>query len=180
MFASQDSELSRSQQSILEHVAQPKRVAGAVLHDVIHDELNVMFEAIAVVTANARTTRALPQPTSIYPMAVGCGRALDGGAQHWLAQDRVSHEQLKRIPEFGRVHGTVVREATYYVNNMEVQLKRQFEADCAGVRAQAPKFVAKTSADNEGLNRRVKKLEAQVKGLRKQNNVLKEEKTQTN
>ncbi|KAE8980727.1 hypothetical protein PR002_g24032 [Phytophthora rubi] len=89
-------------------------------------------------------------------------------------------EQLKRIPEFGRVHGTVVREATYYVNNMEVQLKRQFEADCAGVRAQAPKFVAKTSADNEGLNRRVKKLEAQVKGLRKQNNVLKEEKTQTN
>ncbi|KAE9359118.1 hypothetical protein PF008_g2374 [Phytophthora fragariae] len=63
---------------------------------------------------------------------------------------------------------------------MEVQLKRQFEADCAGVRAQALKFVAKTSADNEGLNRRVKKLEAQVKGLRKRNNVLKEEKTQTN
>ncbi|KAE8895461.1 hypothetical protein PF005_g21346 [Phytophthora fragariae] len=63
---------------------------------------------------------------------------------------------------------------------MEVQLKRQFEADCAGVRAQAAAFVAKTSADNEGLKRRVKELVAQVKGLRKQINVLKEEKTQTN
>ncbi|KAE9114107.1 hypothetical protein PF006_g19589 [Phytophthora fragariae] len=116
----------------------------------------------------------------IYSIAVRCGRALDGGAQHWLAKDRISHEQLKRIAEFGRVHGAVVREATHYVNNMEVQLKRQFEADCAGVRAQAAAFVAKTSADNEGLKRRVKELVAQVKGLRKQINVLKEEKTQTN
>ncbi|KAE8893957.1 hypothetical protein PF003_g21711 [Phytophthora fragariae] len=95
-------------------------------------------------------------------------------------EDHFTNEQLKRIAEFGRVHGTVVREASHYVNNMDVQLKRQFEADCAGVRAQAAEFVAKTSADNEGLKRRVKELEAQVKGLRKQINVLKNNNTQTN
>ncbi|KAE9131467.1 hypothetical protein PF005_g5290 [Phytophthora fragariae] len=108
------------------------------------------------------------------------GETADSSCEEEKEVMTISVEALERIPEFGRVHGTVVREATHYVNNMEVQLKRQFEADCAGVRAQALKFVAKTSADNEGLNRRVKKLEAQVKGLRKRNNVLKEEKTQTN
>ncbi|KAE9002905.1 hypothetical protein PR002_g17504 [Phytophthora rubi] len=105
----------------------------------------------------------------------------DGSSEDYSEiEDHFTNEQLKRIVEFGRVHGTEVRGATHYVNNMEVQLKRQFEADCAGVRAQAAEFVAKTSADTEGLKRRVKELEAQVKGLRKQINVLNEEKTQTN
>ncbi|EGZ21020.1 hypothetical protein PHYSODRAFT_298932 [Phytophthora sojae] len=75
-------------------------------------------------------------------------------------------EQLKRIAELGRVHGTVVREATQYVHNMEVQLKQQFEADCAGVRAQAEEFVAKARADNKALKRRVKELEVQANELK--------------
>ncbi|KAE9126618.1 hypothetical protein PF010_g5213 [Phytophthora fragariae] len=108
------------------------------------------------------------------------GKTADSSCEEEEAVVTISVEELERIAEFGRVHGTVVREASHYVNNMDVQLKRQFEADCAGVRAQAAEFVAKTSADNEGLKRRVKELEAQVKGLRKQINVLKKNNTQTN
>ncbi|EGZ15855.1 hypothetical protein PHYSODRAFT_454155, partial [Phytophthora sojae] len=49
----------------------------------------------------------------------------------------LADEQLKRIAEFGRVHGTVVQEAKQYVSNMEVQLSRQFEEERAALRAQA-------------------------------------------
>ncbi|KAG6597801.1 1-(5-phosphoribosyl)-5-amino-4-imidazole-carboxylate carboxylase [Phytophthora cinnamomi] len=91
-------------------------------------------------------------------------------------EDHFTNEQLKRIAEFGRVHGSVVQEAKQYVSNMEVQLKNQFEEERAALRAQAEEFVAKTSAENAALRRQVEQLERQVDGLEKQVDVLEKEK----
>ncbi|KAE9032436.1 hypothetical protein PR003_g11015 [Phytophthora rubi] len=95
-------------------------------------------------------------------------------------EDHFTNEQLKRIAEFGRVHGSVVQEAKQYVSNMEVQLRNQLEEERAVLRAQAEEFVTKTSAENEALKRRVEELEQQVEGLEKQVDKLKEKKAQTN
>ncbi|KAG2790364.1 hypothetical protein PC129_g754 [Phytophthora cactorum] len=83
-------------------------------------------------------------------------------------EDHFTNEQLKRIAEFGRVHGTIMQEARQYVGNMEMQLKHQFEEERASLRAQAEDFVGKAAAENEALRQRVGDLEKQVEGLEKQ------------
>jgi polyhydroxyalkanoate synthesis regulator phasin len=81
-------------------------------------------------------------------------------------------EQLKRIAEFGRVHGSIVQEAREYVGQMEMQLKNQLEEERASLRTQAEEFVA---AENESLRKRVEGLEKQVEGLEKQVDTLDKE-----
>ncbi|KAG7393929.1 hypothetical protein PHYPSEUDO_000106 [Phytophthora pseudosyringae] len=90
-------------------------------------------------------------------------------------EDHFANEQLKRIAEFGRVHGTIMQEARQYVSNMEVQLRSQLEEERASLRAQAEEFVAKTAAENESLRQQVEGLGQQVEGLEKQVDTLEQE-----
>ncbi|KAL4087409.1 hypothetical protein PRIC1_013301 [Phytophthora ramorum] len=93
-------------------------------------------------------------------------------------EDHFTNEQLKRIAEFGRVHGSIVQEAKQYVANMEIQLTSRLEEERAALRAEAEEFVAKTTADNESLRHQVEDLEQQVEGLEREVDELKLEKTQ--
>ncbi|CAH0475812.1 unnamed protein product [Peronospora belbahrii] len=82
-------------------------------------------------------------------------------------EDHFSNEQLKRIAEFGRVHGSIVQEAKQYVSNMEIQMMNQFEEERAALRAQAEEFIAKTAAENKILRHQVDDLTQQVDRLEK-------------
>ncbi|OWZ24602.1 1-(5-phosphoribosyl)-5-amino-4-imidazole-carboxylate carboxylase [Phytophthora megakarya] len=87
----------------------------------------------------------------------------------------VADEQLKRIAEFGRVHGTIMQEAKEYVGNMEMQMRNQLEHERTVLRAEAEEFVAETTKENEALRQKVKDLTLQVEGLEKQVDTLEQE-----
>lgn len=80
-------------------------------------------------------------------------------------EDHFTNEQLKRIAEFGRVHGTMMQEARQYVSNMETQLQHQFQIEQASLRAQAEEYVKKTAEENESLQQQLQRLKQQMKGL---------------
>ncbi|KAL3671575.1 hypothetical protein V7S43_003492 [Phytophthora oleae] len=93
-------------------------------------------------------------------------------------EDHFTNEQLKRIAEFGRVHGTIMQEAKQFVSNMEIQLQNQLEEDRASLRAQAEEFVAKTTAENHLLCQQLKQAKQKVGALEQENAALKAEKIQ--
>ncbi|ETI48221.1 hypothetical protein F443_07726 [Phytophthora nicotianae P1569] len=100
-------------------------------------------------------------------------------------EDHFTNEQLKRIAEFGRVHGTIMQEARQYVGNVEMQLKRQFEEERTSLRAQAEEYVAKAEVEKESwrqkagdLRKQVEELHKQIDKLEVENDALKMEKAQ--
>ncbi|KAG1710929.1 hypothetical protein DVH05_013650 [Phytophthora capsici] len=94
-------------------------------------------------------------------------------------EDHFTNEQLKRIAEFGRVHGTIMQEAKQFVSNMEIQLQNQLEEDRASLRAQAEEFVAKTTAENHSLCQQLKQAKQKVDMLEQKLAVFMAEKTQS-
>ncbi|ETP50387.1 hypothetical protein F442_04322 [Phytophthora nicotianae P10297] len=100
-------------------------------------------------------------------------------------EDHFTNEQLKRIAEFGRVHGTIMQEARQYVGNVEMQLKRQFEEERTSLRAQAEEYVAKAEVEKDSwrqkagdLRKQVEELHKQIDKLEVENDALKMEKAQ--
>ena len=61
--------------------------------------------------------------------------------------DAETDEQLKRIAEFGRVHGIIVQEANQYVSSMVTLLANQLLEERAALHAQAEEFVAKVAME---------------------------------
>ncbi|ETN09955.1 hypothetical protein PPTG_10742 [Phytophthora nicotianae INRA-310] len=100
-------------------------------------------------------------------------------------EDHFTNEQLKRIAEFGRVHGTIMQEARQYVGNVEMQLKRQFEEERTSLRVQAEEYVAKAEVEKDSwrqkagdLRKQVEELHKQIDKLEVENDALKMEKAQ--
>ncbi|KAK1945055.1 Pyridinium-3 [Phytophthora citrophthora] len=93
-------------------------------------------------------------------------------------EDHFTNEQLKRIAEFGRVHGTIMQEAKQYVSNMEIQLQNQLEEDRTSLRAQAEEFVSKMTAENHSLCQQLKQAKQTIETLEQELAALKAEKTQ--